>query len=212
MLSCFKFIINSLPALIPSLSPEFLQQFFKQLFYVTFYYGLSFETKQVQITFMHSGLLHNQLLNYKEYKTLLSRILEQPKHLRRLIRNCALKITKIVADRDFEIVIGVLQAILEQKEFSHIIHINALDIIRHLVRYHDDRLQRHLYRIIVTILKSLDPHKPELRVQCQDCVTWTLRSILHRYPCTSFHQKKQHFYVVSGQNQISIFNLKMAME
>lgn len=164
------------------------------------------------MSFMHKDLLDSRMKNNTKLFMLLNEIQCQPVNTQTSIRRQSFKILKIIADNNIKNLLVALHKILDEYEHFYVTHINVLDIMRYLVKFDDRKLTDNLEAIVHLILKSLDPHKPQLRLRCQDYATKTLRSILNRYPFTTFNQKTQHFALANNYNKIIIYDLKMALE
>lgn len=212
VISILKFLIKSIDKLLNKIPNSVLDLLIHQLHYLTLYYGLSLEKGSNDMTFMNSELLDPRLRNNSKLFTLLKEIQYQPTDIQSSIRRQCFKILKIIADKNINVLLSVFHKIIDEYEHFYITNINILDIVRYLVKFDDRKLANNLEAIVLLVLKSLDPHKPELRLKCQDFATKTLRSILNRYPYTTFNQKTQHFAVANNFNKIIIYDLKMALE
>lgn len=143
---------------------------------------------------------------------LLEEISFQPFEIRLNIRKKANKLIKNLTDEDLCLVLGVFHQLLEEYEHFYFTHINVIDLIKFLIRFNDEAMKTKLDLLVQLILKSLDPHKPELRPKCQDYATKTLKLILKKYSFSDFNQRTQHFAVTNKKNNIVIYDLKMALE
>ena len=212
VISILKFLIKSIDKLMNKIPQTVLDLLIHQLHYLTLYYGLSMEKMPNDLTFMNNELLDQRLRNNSKLFLLLTEIQHQPFDIQNSIRRQCFKILKIVADKNINALLAVFHRIIDEYEHFYLTNINILDIVRYLVKFDDRRLAGSLEPVVLLILKSLDPHKPELRLRCQDFATRTLRSILNRYPYTAFNQKTQHFALANHFNKILIYDLKMALE
>ncbi len=98
---------------------------------------------------------------------LISEINFQPIEIRILLRKQATKIIKLLAGLNLNMVLKVFHKLLEDYEHFVFTHINILDLIRFLIKHDDEKkLKKRLDLVIHLIMKSLDPHKPELRSKC----------------------------------------------
>ena len=212
VISVLKFLIKTISKLVKYVSTSILENLTKNLHYICLYYGLSLDSKHDQISVMHKGMYENKLKYNSKMYNLLQEISYQPLAIRMSLRKHSTKIIKILSDENLTLVLSVFHKLLEDYEHFFFTHINILDLIRYLVRFDDQKLKKRLDLIIQLILKSLDPHKPELRSKCQEYATSTLKSILKRYTFTSFNQHTQHFAVSNHKYYILIYDLKMALE
>lgn len=118
---------------------------------------------------------------------LLQEIQFQPFEIRLNIKKKANKLIKNLADEDLNFLLACFNQIQEDYEHFYFTHINIIDLIKFLVRFDDENIKLKLDLLVQLLLKSLDPHKPELRPKCQEFATKTLKSILKRFDFTDFN-------------------------
>jgi hypothetical protein len=227
VISILKFLVRTSSFLIPLFCNLKTQDQFKappegelafrnlirRLFGLVLIYGLSIEDKQ-ENTFVNRSLLDTRGKLESRLNRFLEEILNQPIDVRISLRNHLLKLLKIISDENFMFLMGLLRESIEDVEPGQqfLVHVNMLDLLRYLIRYHDKQLDNSLDSVVKLILKTIDPNKPDLRPLCQEFATKTLKSILTRCAFSAFHQKTQHYIVSNAKNELVIFDLKMALE
>jgi hypothetical protein len=185
----------------------------RRLFVIVMVYGLSIEDKQ-ENTFVSKGLMDQRTKLDSRLAKYLEEILNQPLDVRISLRNHVLKLIKIISDENFMFFLALLRESVDDAEPGQLFisHVNMLDLMRYLIRYHDKQIDNSLDSVVKLVLKSIDPNKPDLRPLCQEFATKTLKSILTRCAFSAFHQKTQHYIVSNARNELVIFDLKMALE
>ncbi|KYQ94366.1 WD40 repeat-containing protein [Tieghemostelium lacteum] len=88
--------------------------------------------------------------------------------------------------------------------------INAIVLIASLIRKEPETVLPYLPRIIESIIKSLDPHTPNLKEQCLRQTTVVLHLMVVKYPMVSFHSETQRLALGTLDGFIVIYDLKTA--
>eukprot|EP01134_Creolimax_fragrantissima_P008500 CFRG8500T1 len=88
--------------------------------------------------------------------------------------------------------------------------IHAMNVVLNLVREIPDVFSEQVPRLVDLVVRSLDPHVPQLRDNCLEGSTKTLQEIVKRYMMVGFHAPSQKLAVGSSTGLIVLYDLKTA--
>ncbi|KNC84960.1 hypothetical protein SARC_02851 [Sphaeroforma arctica JP610] len=88
--------------------------------------------------------------------------------------------------------------------------IHAMNVVLNLVREIPDVFGEQVPRLVDLVVRSLDPHVPQLRDNCLEGSTKTLQEIVKRYLMVSFHAPSQKLAVGSSSGLVVLYDLKTA--